>query len=271
MSGNNASVTSRPLVAGGVRSPESQKQMDETMAKLKKPTNSFLMQVPLAQSTDWINPKTMLLFGPPKVGKTTFLSQFHQAYQDKQFKLLIMDMEEGGRGKPGYIWPIKNLQMFRQFVKEIVDGEHDFTHVAIDVIDQLSVWMDSYAVWLHNKINSTDFKYISDIEYGAGFAKSREEFTKLIHHLMKRVDVILIGHRKVASQVGTVIDPTSIDLQGKLRNIVCGMCDAIGYMHRDDQNQLMVSFQSNNSLDAGSRCPQLAGQIIPADWRYIYR
>jgi len=272
MAGNNATPVQVPTegISPEMRTHMAQKTGQQPPPQSRQSIDSLLAKVGLQEASEWVDPRQLLLFGPPKVGKTTLLSHFHQVFPDNK-KMLILDLEEGGHAISGFVHHIKNLQEFKLFAKEIVNGEHDFTHVAIDVIDQLVMWLDSYAVWLHNKINETKFIYINDIPYGAGTAKSREELNRLLNFIKKRVNLIIVGHRKVAMEVGTTFDPTSLDMVGKTRNQVCGMSDAIGYVFRDDQNQLMISFQSTGTLDAGSRCPQLAGRIIPADWRYIYR
>ena len=38
-------------------------------------------------------------------------------------------------------------------------------------------------------------------------------------------------------------------------------CDAIGYMYRDEEDQLMVSFKSKQAIEAGSRCNHLKGEV----------
>ena len=46
--------------------------------------------------------------------------------------------------------------------------------------------------------------------------------------------------------------------------------DAIGYIYRDEDEKLMISFKSNDALEAGSRSPHLRGQVLPFDWNKIY-
>ena len=46
--------------------------------------------------------------------------------------------------------------------------------------------------------------------------------------------------------------------------------DAIGYMFRGDDDELMVSFQAGVALEAGSRCEHLKGKMFPFDWKKIY-
>ena len=49
-------------------------------------------------------------------------------------------------------------------------------------------------------------------------------------------------------------------------------CDAIGYVYRDDEkSKLMVSFQANEALEAGSRSPHLRGKELQLTWKNIYK
>ena len=64
--------------------------------------------------------------------------------------------------------------------------------------------------------------------------------------------------------------PESLDLTGKLKNVIMAGCDAIGYVHREEE-ELMVSFKANEAIEAGSRCEHLKGQIVKFDWNKIYK
>ena len=49
-------------------------------------------------------------------------------------------------------------------------------------------------------------------------------------------------------------------------------CDAIGYVYRDEEKKkLMVSFKSNEALEAGSRSPHLRGKEIELKLNLIYK
>ena len=49
-------------------------------------------------------------------------------------------------------------------------------------------------------------------------------------------------------------------------------CDAIGYVYRNEENsKLMVTFQANEALEAGSRSPHLRGKDVELKWNNIYK
>ena len=60
-------------------------------------------------------------------------------------------------------------------------------------------------------------------------------------------------------------------MTGKLKNVIMAGCDAIGYVYRNEKEELMVSFKANDSIEAGSRCPHLKGQEVEFKWNNIYK
>ena len=70
----------------------------------------------------------MLLYGPPKVGKTTMLSKLDDC--------LIIDTEQGSKIVEAYVADVKNRAELINLVKEAKDG-HDYTYFALDTIDKL--------------------------------------------------------------------------------------------------------------------------------------
>ena len=168
-----------------------------------------------------VNPKILLLYGPPKVGKTTVLSQLNDC--------LVIDTEEGSHMLEGY------------FTKEVV-----------------SEWQ---------------VDDIADLPYGKGYGMVRERTMNNIRKLQSLCpQTIIVGHRKTAAAVdnSTAVDPETLDLSGKLRNQIMAQSDAIGYMFRDDEDKLMVSFKAAHAVEAGSRCEHLKGKVFPFDWKKIY-
>ena len=65
--------------------------------------------------------------------------------------------------------------------------------------------------------------------------------------------------------------PESLYLTGKLKNVIMAVCDAIGYVYRNEKEELMASFKANDAIEAGSRCPHLKGKDIQFQWNNIYK
>ena len=115
---------------------------------------------------------------------------------------------------------------------------------------------------------------IADLSFGKGYALVREKVMNTVHAFKDCVDhLIIIGHRKVARAIvdgKAIVEPESLDITGKLKNMIMSDCDAIGYVHREE-DELMVSFKSNEAVEAGSRCEHLKGQIVEFKWNLIYK
>ena len=69
-----------------------------------------------------------------------------------------------------------------------------------------------------------------------------------------------------------MVEPESLELTGRLKNMIMSECDAIGYVYREPETEkLRISFKGNGALEAGSRCLHLKGQDMEFDWNLIYK
>ena len=46
--------------------------------------------------------------------------------------------------------------------------------------------------------------------------------------------------------------------------------DAIGFVYRDEEGNLKVTFEASAEIEAGSRCEHLRGTVIDFKWDKIY-
>jgi DNA polymerase III delta prime subunit len=207
------------------------------------------------------NPKTLLLYGAPKVGKTTALSQLDNC--------LILDTEGGANMIEGYIESVNNREELIKVLKEAQEG-HEYKYVAIDTIDKIATWAE-VAVCTEENVSA-----VQDLAFGKGFGMVREKVLNTVK-ILKEIfpHVIIVGHRKWARAIvdsKAIVEPESLDLTGKLKNMLMADCDAIGYIYRHEENsKLMVSFKANDALEAGSRSPHLRGKEIELKWNLIYK
>jgi hypothetical protein len=207
------------------------------------------------------NPKVMLLYGAPKVGKTTALSQLEDC--------LIIDTEQGAAMVDGYIEEANSRDDLINILKEAKDG-HSYKYVALDTIDKVATWAEQ-TVCQEESVTA-----VQDLAFGKGFGLVREKVLNTVGILRKMFPhVIIIGHRKWARSIAeskALVEPESLDLTGKLKNMLMADCDAIGYVYRDEENsKLMVSFKANDALEAGSRSPHLKGKEMELKWNQIYK
>ena len=208
-----------------------------------------------------VNPKTLLLYGPPKVGKTTMLSKLDDC--------LIIDTEQGSTMVEGYIKEVNDRKELIDCISDI-STKNPFKYVAIDTIDKVADWAEK-RVCEENEVAA-----LADLPFGKGWALHREKVMSTLKFLkLASPHVIVVGHRKVARAVlegKHLVEPESLELTGRLKNMIMSDCDAIGYVYREPETEkLRISFKGNGALEAGSRCPHLRGQDIEFDWKLIYK
>ena len=217
------------------------------------------------------SPKNFVLYGQPKVGKTTSLSQLDNC--------LIIDLEDGTDMIEALKIKVNNLRELAEVGKEIINAKKPYKYIAIDTVTQLEVWCEAEAKKLYQntpmgKNFDSDKKGVSvlSLPQGAGYLYLRMAYKKWIDRLNSLADhIILVGHLKEAKidKKGKEVAVKDLDLTGKIKNITCANADAIGYVYRDE-DKTMISFDSHGDIQAGSRCDHLKGQTFELDWTKIF-
>ena len=189
------------------------------------------------------SPKNFVLYGSPKVGKTTVLSKLDNC--------LILDLEDGTDMVDALKIKVDNLKELSQVGQAILKEGKPYKYIAVDTITQLEVWCESEAKVLYRntpmgKNFDKDNKGLSvlSLPNGAGYLYLRMAYKKWLDRLNKLADhVILVGHLKdkVIEKKGKEVNSKDLDLTGKIRSITCSNADAIGYVFRDE-GKTMVSF-----------------------------
>jgi hypothetical protein len=217
------------------------------------------------------SPKNFVLYGQPKIGKTTALSQLDNC--------LIIDLEDGTDMLDALKIKANNLKELSMIGQEIIKAGKPYKYIAIDTVTQLEVWCEYEAKKLYQntpmgKNFDVDNKGLSvlSLPNGAGYLYLRQAYKKWIDRLNTLADhIILVGHLKEAKidKKGKEVAVKDLDLTGKIKNITCANADAIGYVFREDDNT-MISFDSMGDIQAGSRCDHLKGQTFPLEWDKIF-
>ena len=217
------------------------------------------------------SPKNFVLYGQPKIGKTTALSQLDNC--------LIIDLEDGTDMLDALKIKANNLKELSMIGQEIIKAGKPYKYIAVDTVTQLEVWCEYEAKKLYQntpmgKNFDVDNKGLSvlSLPNGAGYLYLRQAYKKWIDRLNTLADhIILVGHLKEAKidKKGKEVAVKDLDLTGKIKNITCANADAIGYVFREDDNT-MISFDSMGDIQAGSRCDHLKGQTFPLEWDKIF-
>ena len=173
------------------------------------------------------------------------------------------------RAIEGYIENVNNRDELIELLMQLKDSKDvKYKYIALDTIDKVAEWAEQRVC------EEEGVRSLSDLAFGKGYGLMREKVSKTIEAFLGVTEhLIIVGHRKPAYAVtegNPIVIPESLDMTGKLKNIIMSRCDAIGYVFREE-DKLMVSFQSNDAIEAGSRCEHLKGKIIDFEWNQIYK
>lgn len=161
---------------------------------------------------------TVLVYGPTKIGKTTFASRFPEA--------LFLACEPGLNALEAYQVPITSWVELLAAAAEIAKGEHKFKTVVIDTAD------NAYKYCEEHVCGQEAIRHPNDLEYGKGAAFVNNEFQRVLTKLAALpYGLILISHdkdREVKTPTGKYMKTTP-SLTGGAYKIILGMADMVLY------------------------------------------
>lgn len=206
------------------------------------------------------NPKLMIIYSPPKTGKTTLLSKLENN--------LIIDLEEGSKYLNALKMDVDSLTTLQAVGAAIVKAGRPYKYVTIDTITKLEEMCLPVAKEMYKQTpmgKNFDGASILELPQGAGYFWLRQAFQLWLSKLKKLADhIILVGHikDKFIEKKGKEVMAKDLDLTGKLKQIVTSDADAIGYLYRDANNSLVLNFKSSDEVTCGARPNHLKGQEI---------
>lgn len=220
-----------------------------------------------------VNPKKLILFSKPKVGKTEMLSALDNC--------LLIDLENGSEfvnamkinvldiAKQNDISPIAALKEVISKIKAANKeaGKFVYKYGAIDTVTAL----EDHVLLLANKLytqtpqgRNWQGDDVTTLPQGAGYQYTRKALWLVLGELEECFEtLIILGHLKdkFVEKEGKEMTERGLDLIGKSAAILCSQVDAIGYVYRED-NKTIVNFQPSDSLICGSRSEHLKDQKI---------
>tara|TARA_R100000951_G_C2643298_1_gene181660 strand:+ start:1171 stop:1923 length:753 start_codon:yes stop_codon:yes gene_type:complete len=211
------------------------------------------------------NPKNLIVFSKPKVGKTSLLAQLENN--------LIVDFEEGSDYVDALKVKCNSIAEFKEVGNAIVEAGKPYKFLTLDTITALEEKCIPYAEELYSKssmgkrwFSEGKAKYgnILNLANGAGYPWLRQAFEKVIAYARSLADhVILVGHVKdtLLEKNGEEFNASELDLTGKIKRITASHSDAIGYMYRKG-NQNIISFKTTDEVSCGARSPHLSNKEI---------
>ena len=211
------------------------------------------------------NPKNLIIFSKPKVGKTSLLAQLENN--------LIIDFEKGSDYVDALKVKVNSIAELKQVGDAILEDGKPYKYITLDTITALENMCIPYAEELYAKssmgkrwFSEGKAKYgnILNLANGAGYPWLRQAFEKVIAYASSLADhIILVGHVKdtLLEKNGSEFNASELDLTGKIKRITASQSDAIGYMYRKG-NQNILSFKTTDEVSCGARSPHLSNAEI---------
>lgn len=210
------------------------------------------------------NPKFSIFYGKPKVGKSSLVASLNSN--------LIIDLENGYQALSALVVQARSVKDFGDIVSAIREeikntGKKPYKYITIDNATRLEEICMSYAIQLYKSTNQgknyqgTDIRTLPN---GSGYMWLRMAVKKVIDLFRDLSDhLILIAHTrdKQINVEGQEVSEMTLDLTGKLGDILCGEADAIGYVYRK-KNETIISFEGGNNIVREARAPHLRGKNI---------
>jgi hypothetical protein len=179
---------------------------------------------------------------------------------------LILDLEDGSRFVDAMRIKAKDTTEIYNITEEIKKQGKPYRYIAIDTATALEAMCLPLALKLYKQTamgkNYND--HILNLPNGAGYKYLRDAYEMVLGMIEGACErVLILGHLKdkIIDKAGKEVSSKDIDLTGKLRNITCAGADAIGYLFRDG-NKNVLSFETTEDITCGARPAHLRHKRI---------
>ncbi|MEX2670899.1 MAG: ATP-binding protein [Phycisphaeraceae bacterium] len=201
-----------------------------------------------------LSTKTTLIYGPPKIGKSTFASRFPSA--------LFFECEPGLNELSVYKVPTYTWTDLLAACKLVAAGDHNFKTIVIDTADNAFKLCSEHVCAKH------DVEYEGDLGHGKGWAFVKNEWHRVLTRLASLpYGLVLISHavdKRIETRTGEYTK-TQPSLPDRARQIVLGLvdmilcCDTVSW--KDEKGQLIVEriirTKPHPTYEAGDRTGRL--------------
>lgn len=229
------------------------------------------------------NPRLMVIYGKPKSGKSSAMASLDNN--------LIIDLEDGYRSLDVMAVSAKNITELFAVKKALEDkvaeleGKFPYKFITIDNATRLEEMALPYAAALYRKTGMgakwglkrdkdgnlvmKDGKVVPDnkadvrtLPNGAGYLYLRQALKEMVHMFQPLCETLILVCHVKDKQIqidGSETTQFSVDLAGKLGDIICGEADAIGFIYRD-KNKTLITFEGGGDTIREARPAHLRGK-----------
>tara|TARA_R110000824_G_scaffold203786_3_gene388452 strand:- start:1558 stop:2223 length:666 start_codon:yes stop_codon:yes gene_type:complete len=204
---------------------------------------------------DAVEAQCLTIIGAPKVGKSTFASQFPNA--------LFAATEPGLNFLEVFQTPVENWDKFKLLCRELYKDPKQIETLVIDTVDILYIQCN------YHHCSENGIKHPSDLNYGKGFSMVNNDFRRVLSLLTtlrtsqgKPMGLVFITHAKeveVDTRVGKNTQWRST-LPQSAANIVLGMSEMILFLDVEDGERIIRTDKSER-WTAGDRTGRLPAKL----------
>lgn len=205
---------------------------------------------------------TTLLYGPPKIGKSTVAASYPRP--------LFAACEEGLKFLDAYKVGIERWEDFVELSALLRKEKHDFRTLVVDTADILFKYCQDYVC------KKKHIEHPADEDWGKGYEAVRDEFQRHIGPLTvpgpggkTRFGIVFISHAKTVEVKGRVIKTARIvpTFPNGARKIIMPMVDIVGYCgfgidaDGEPTDERRVHFRPSEQVEAGDKTDKLPSSL----------
>lgn len=200
-----------------------------------------------------INKQIFMVYGRPKIGKSTFCSQFPSP--------LFLATEPGLNHLECYRVIVNSWDKFLEACGDIAKGGHKFQTIVIDTFDNL---IDLCAEWV---CKEKGIEHVADLPMGKGYGFVNTHIRQKINKLAQLgYAVILVSHCDLV-EVETKtkkFNKYTISVSGRNKGFALGLPDYILFIDsiiKDNEEVRLIRTKPSMYWDAGDRSNKLPAEL----------
>lgn len=208
---------------------------------------------------------SILMYGPTKVGKSTFASQAESA--------VFLATEPGLNALSVFKVDIDSWETFLTACAELAKQKHEFRTIVVDTVDNAYEMCLEYVCKGLTGKDGQPVSHPADLGYGKGWSAVNAEFKRVLTKLaMMQQGLILISHSKVQEVETRTEKYDKIMPTTGAAKIVLGLMDMVLMVEVESiktesgvEHRRIIHTKPTSEYDAGDRTGRLPAEL-PLDY-----